>query len=699
MATSWHVGTPEVTTYGARAQAGSHRPVDDGVAGYALPSAAVPKGLLGYTEREVITWRDEESAEAWGSLWRGEHEAEAVMQTVEAVTAEIDDKLLDAYSPGLGALEREFAEKVTRLDGEFTLEWTHPEGLIEDGWRYKPAEGEEKRLDTDVEGYRSYLPMRTWLEWMRAGTAMMARTGERLLPSRFTESEWGWDAPDTDYALRMMTFDATTHHGIGTSDSGYSTASLVAHMRLSYGLQIGEVSYEEVDRRLEQLLGIGVTATQFKRMQPGRKAVRKYVYSPHLRRPAMFQSAKNLLPRFRAVWAPPKWWNDGWRRAAGRLTTIQRSSRQAQVRAQVVQSIIHAWGAKLGPSALRVALTAGVARPDDYVILALDYSAMDLHIEQSALDALATLSRTIDPSIQKAMADSAARMPVLTPSIIPGSAAHVFKRQGRMLSGWLMTSAGDSIVNVAALLWAIGQMLGTDAKQTAALVEAGVIDFLVAGDDTLIRWPRSLDYKRLIAALARIGMPVSIVETRSFLARQYATDASSYTNYVFRQIQNQWFEEERSRQTNEHIVLAGVVQRRHLIRNHPQARLYDEVMRVHRPDVLNKARQYDAGDIPAILARAKREGIDDRAARGLLNLGHAIDPEMMYGGMPGEEDVIGEAISNMVGRRMLNSATAYRAARDCGFTLKDVFAVFEARSERLPLPAPQADKLRGVTLR
>lgn len=700
MTTSWHVGEVQVTALGARAQAGSHRPVADSAVGRALSADQVPEALLSYTSRAVNTWVDSEAAEPWGDLWRGEDQAAEIMRVIERAAVNVDFDACERFSTGLGALEREFAEKTTRLDGEFTLEWTHPTGLIEDGWRYTAVAGEATQpLETDAVGFSAYMSVKGWYRAISAFNRVLSTTGSRPLPATFAEPEWGWDAPSTDYTLRMMTFDAVTHHGLGTSDSGFSVASLLAHMRLSLALQRAEISYEAATRMVERCCGLEPAATQFKRMQPGRKPVPKLAWDAALRRPAVFELVKNLLPRFRSVWGPPKWWNDCHRRAAGRMTTLQRSAPQAQVRAEIVQSIIASWAKPRSPTAIRLAAKAGLTNIDDYDVLALDYAAMDLHIEYAALRALGMIERGFDPSISEGMAESVAILPVLTPTVIPGTAGYLWKRRGRMLSGWLLTSAGDTAVNGGALLTAISRILHCTLDDAADLVINGVIDFILAGDDTLLRWPKCMRAENLVEQLRQMGLPVGIVKTSSFLARQYRDDASAYTNYLFRQIQNQWFSESRSRQTDKDIVLAGVVQRRHLLRNHPQRGVFDAVMHEIRPDVAAEAGRYTAADIPILLERARVRGIDERDARGMISLGHALDPDMSYGSLMGSGDPAADVINAAVGRRMLNTATAYAAAAECGFSLKDVEAVFTARSSRQPLPEPQKAKLRGVTLR
>lgn len=179
-----------------------------------------------------------------------------------------------------------------------------------------------------------------------------------------------------------------------------------------------------------------------------------------------------------------------------------------------------------------------------------------------------------------------------------------------------------------------------------------------------------------------------------YLARYLTGEDGKYYYSLGRQLQNQWFEEEQNRQTNPWIIIAGAVQRRHLLSTHPFSFAFDDVMREVNPQLFRDASRYRASDIPALLAKAAmEERSPDRTARGLRNMYiglregdvHSIGSSFAHDPTTPEDAAL-DTIVHATERRMVNVYQATRAVREAGVSVGDALATFERRMARLPLP-------------
>jgi hypothetical protein len=678
---NWHVGGSPVYTPTPTDVAASATAVGPEVLEH-LGLDAVPFAIRGYTEKPVAQATDLDTSEPWGSLWRGEVAAGMTIATCRKHMNAVDWSILDRHCHGMAAAEAKAATKINRLDGELTGEWSHPEGLIETA----------VNADGKPVGARRHRSVERWVHMIKRWRALMARCSNEVLPEG-PEVEVGWRIPTTDYGARMLTFDGTTHHGDGTHDSGYNRPSIAAHARIALALLTGEMSYSEWLRRRREFTPLPPYVLQFRRLQGGAKAVPVYSFS----------SAHNTVieqgrwmhrnPRFRAVWAPGLWMNIMWKEAAGRLTTLQRSTRLCQVRGPMVNAIIKRWRSDLNPTQLRVATKMGLKRPNKRKIIALDYSQLDLHIESSAMIALARAIRALDKRIPAEHAERIADLPVMTATCSPGHPATLVKRKGKMISGIQFTSGGDSDANGGNLLDSMSEAWDYEEALIDEAVECELIGVMLSGDDTLICAPEELDFDEVARYSESQGLPMSVEEIANFLARYHLDDGSGYTQSLPRQINNQLFVEEKGRQTNRWIVLAGLVQRRHLLRRHPLRDAFDATIRDVDHQLMNDAQVLTADAIPWLLEQAVAAGPDDRLATGLKAMSWTFDEEAPVRDLPAglynsgsTEDEAMMIIAGALERRTVSLPNVFAAINAAPFSITDAIEVFKCRLTRTPLP-------------
>lgn len=677
---TWHIGGPPSFTPHTGPDPG--RWTSESVVH--LPVERVVPAIRGYCEKPVSAPIDLDEDVPWGSLWRGADQAAHIIKVVRRAMGAVDWSVLNAYAPGMAAVEEKQASKIGRLDGELTGEWSHPESLLEDG-----VGGARRRHRSEAR----------WMALLRRWRDICARCSSERMPVDST-GDAGWAVPTTDYAARMLRFDGTTHHGCGTHDSGYNRSSIAAHVRVALALMRKEIRYEDFARAIERMTGTEPYALQFRRLQGGRKPVPVYRFDPELGGGngglALAGTWMNRNPRFRAVWAPGLWVNIMWKEATGRSTTLLRSTRFTQVRAEVTNAIVRRWlTERMGPTQLRVAARMGIKHPDRRQIIAWDYSQMDLHLESTLLSAAAKLiAATVRGAIPAAHVASIVSMPVITPRQHAAAAAARMSRMGTMLSGWQPTNLADTDANGGNLLGCFEEAYDQSAEDVDEALECGLIDALLAGDDTLIVMPAEWDAQKFKAASEAAGLPGDYDAVTNFLARWLTGRDGDYTYSMPRQVQNQLFEEEKSRQTNPYIILAGMVQRRHLIRKHPLRHVFDDIMLQVSPDVFRVARTMSVADIPSLLRQAQAHGGGDRVAKGMASMMWGLGADdplrgMTPAGVEGPRTVEEQAldtIASMLGRRTVDLTRVVAAVDASPMTLNDALSVFAHRMTRAPLP-------------